>query len=414
MPHIDVNTREAGRQFRLFTSFLGGEAEVRAQLARVERELQAEKPNEGYTRYWLEPRRRWWLGLGEALDVDRDGLSFRHRVTGNVALTLDTAVKIARLHPTIPDFKRKEFRERLMGGDLDPTPTLLEINVAAHYWAAGFEIEWYEPRAKEGVRTPEFIAKGNDYEIEIECRAKTIDSGRSVERPAFYRLYDEVAPALVDVGASGWVDVVVDGRMPVAQSWREQLRDHLLDRSNWDGTSAIVGGEGTRVAVALQADDSVRARPEQLAAEATRLQEGFAHTAVVARRGDDDAAVNPAFIRARSEKLDQVLNSIHKDLRDKKGQFSGDHPGVLCCYLPEIDSFDGLETGPLANMTLDFFTKHAPTYIVGVSYLADAQVVPQMVPGGVAYASTSPSLDFSNPRFDVGRYGPVRMPGAEG
>jgi hypothetical protein len=234
-----------------------------------------------------------------------------------------------------------------------------------------------------------------------------------VVRANFYRLYDDVAPLLVAAGASGWVDVIVPEGMSPKGTWREQVCSAVVDQAVWEKGGTTLD-DGTRIDIALRVGPLVRVEGDDLRREAVRLleEEGFAHVGVIAPDSGGRPS-NPILIRTRSEKADRILRSIFKDLCDKKDQFSGHRAAVLCCYLPEIDSFEGLGTGSLADMTLDFFTNHAGPHIVGVSYVSNAQVVEERLPGGLAISRGAGCLNFRNPNYDEERFGRVTLPGSE-
>jgi len=408
--NIEMNTREARRYIQRLIAFLGT-AGVESQLRGIDEEFQKEKPNPHYRSYWLEPRRAWWLGLKEALQLDRDGLSLRHRVSPNIEVLLHSARKLSMLFPTMPTWKREEYRSRLLG-DPDPTPVLFELDVAAHYGIEGHRIEWVESGEKDGRRTPEFVAVGPTAEIEIECRAKSVNAGRKVWREHFYRLFDEIDEPLVRADASGWVDITTPDRMPARPEWRKEVRTAVLNPDVWAAGSATLN-DGTQIGVALQSGDPVRLRPRDLQAEAQRLLDevAFAHVAVIAPAREGEPT-NPVFIRARSETPDRILRAIFEDLCSKKDQFTGERAAILCCQIPEIESFETLTTGKLANMTSDFFQRRAGSHIVGVVYSSDGQVVETRLPGGTVRSREAASVNFANPGYDKPRFGSVGLPGA--
>lgn len=408
---IDMNTREARRYVQRLVEFLGNAA-VESRLHRMDEEFRKERPNPHYRRYWLEPRRAWWLGLQEALKLDRDGLSLRHRVSPNIEVLLHSARKLAMLFPGMPTWKRVEYRSRLLR-DPDPTPVLFELDVAAHYALEGHRIDWIESGEKEGRRTAEFIAVGPSVEIEIECRAKSINSGRKVWRENFYRLFDEIDEPLVEAGASGWIDIMTPDKMPPRSEWRREVLGAIIDRNTWTAGSATLD-DGTHLGVALRSGTTVRLRLGDLQIETQRLldEATFSHVAVVAPARDGDPT-NPVFIRARSEAPDRILKAIFDDLRSKKDQFTGERAAILCCHIPEVESFESLTTGTLANMTLDFFQNHAGSHIAGVVYSSDPEAVEQRLPGVKVRSRESPSLNFTNREFDDARFGRVQLPGAE-
>jgi hypothetical protein len=408
--YIEMNTREARRYIQRLMSFLGT-AGVESQLRGIDDEFQKEKPNPHYRRHWLEPRRAWWLRLKEALQLDRDGLSLRHRVSPNIEVLLHSARKLSMLLPTMPTWKREEYRSRLLG-DPDPTPVLFELDVAAHYAIEGHRIEWVESGEKDGRRTPEFVAVGPSAEIEIECRAKSVNAGRKVWREHFYRLFDEIDEPLVRADVSGWVDITTPDKMPARLEWRTEVLATVLNRGVWAAGSATLA-DGTHIGVALRSGDPVQLRARDLQAEAQRLLDevAFAHVAVVAPSREGEPT-NPVFIRARSETPDRILRTIFDDLRSKKDQFTGERAAILCCQIPEIESFETLTTGTLANMTLDFFQRHAGSHIAGVVYSSDPQMVEERLQGGTARSREAPSLNFANPDYDDARFGRVRLPGS--
>jgi hypothetical protein len=93
-------------------------------------------------------------------------------------------------------------------------------------------------------------------------------------------------------------------------------------------------------------------------------------------------------------KPDRFLNDVHDNLREASEQFSGKSAGVICCFVPEIDSFSGLEkTSALKNMTVNFFEKHAPEFIHSVLYASDNRINP--VDRGISETSL-PTLRFYN------------------
>lgn len=407
---IEMNTREARRYVQRLVKFFGTAA-VESQLQRIDEEFRKEKANQHYRRYWLEPRRAWWLGLQEALRLDRDGLSLRHRVSPNIEVLLHSARKLALLFPGMPTWKREEYRSRLLG-DSDPTAVLFELDVAAHYALDGHRIEWIESGDKERRRTAEFIAVGPSAEIEIECRAKSINAGRRVDRQNFYRLFDEVDQPLVDSGVSGWIEITTPGAMPATPMWRKEVCGAVVDHEVWRA-GGVTLTDGTRIDAALRSSEVVRLRLEDLQREVTRLLDevAFSHVAVAApSRGG--APSNPVFLRVRSAKPDRILRAIFDDLCDKKDQFTGQRASILCCYVPEIESFESLGTGSLANMTLDFFLRRARDHIAGVVYSSDARVIEERLPGGTVRSRDAASLNFANPKYDKTRFGRVALPGA--
>src|SRR2546422_916097 len=183
---ISLSSRDAGRYLRKLEDFLGSQ-NIKQRIQEVEHAIEKE-PGKIYRRYWLYPQLGWWLGLRDALQIRASGKVFRDvRISPRMRNTLGTAVKIAHLYSSMPESKRCEFKQRLLGQE-HLTPILHEIDVAAHFWQLGYNIEWFDTKVPLGWRSPEFIASIEQSQIEVECKAKTVDAGRMVERKRFYRL----------------------------------------------------------------------------------------------------------------------------------------------------------------------------------------------------------------------------------
>src|SRR5262249_14851583 len=111
---ISLSSRDAGKYLRKLEEFLGSQ-NIKRRIQEVEHILEIE-PGKIYRRYWLYPQLGWWLGLRDVLQIRASGKVIRDdRISSRMRNTLGTAVKIAHLYSSMPESKRNEFKQRLLG-----------------------------------------------------------------------------------------------------------------------------------------------------------------------------------------------------------------------------------------------------------------------------------------------------------
>jgi len=335
---LELHDYSAGRYFRYLEDFLETK-EIDKRMAAIQREVQIESGV--YKRDWVIPKRAWWLGFEQARDILRKNGSFRRAITPAIEPSLLTAVKMWRLGKSMPDWKKEEFKSRILGDDV-LTPTLFEIDVAAHFYELNYEIDWFEPESEDGQRTPEFVALRKDSELEVECKAKQADSGRRVERAAFYRAVDRFIPILQSKALMGLVFLTVPRRLPVKHSWYEQIRE-LLENEARPSADSFDLSDGTRIELGLEDADDLLKNPADVQKEVDLGKHPYAHYALF---GDvkGNRIANPLVFRLKSERADEFLLNIMTSLRDAQRQFSGQRAGIINCHIPEVDSFEGLQS----------------------------------------------------------------------
>ena len=81
-------------------------------------------------------------------------------------------------------------------------------------------------------------------------------------------------------------------------------------------------------------------------------------------------------------------------------QLKSSKPGMLACFIPEIDDFQALASeSRLQLMTHDLFSDPRRSHLVAVAYCSDTRFVPRSSETSSHY----PGLVFRNPncKFDV-------------
>ncbi|MFC2053374.1 hypothetical protein ACFLV7_03625 [Chloroflexota bacterium] len=393
---LEIDINRAGRYFRRLILFLSPDG-INQRLSKIDKQIQSASGI--YLKNWVIPRAAWWLGLKEARAIIQRNDSFRGATSILMERPLQTAVKLSILHNTFTASKSIEFRSRILADDI-LEPTLFEIDTASHFWQLGYDIEWFENRSDSGERTPEFIAKRNDHEIEVECKSKQADSGRRIERATFYRLVDLIFPIIEKKGLSGIIFLEVPARLPRQTEWFLEVQQAVEDRFESGSGSVVLSGDEQFIFDLHIADGSV-VHLRELASMVDPVSNTYSHFAFMGQRRNDLIS-NPIVFRLDSKKRDAFLDNVMESLRNAQQQFTGNRSALISCLIPEIDSFEGLQSdSAIVRMTNHYFEEYSKDFINTVSYVSEMNRVEE---GGVII-SDMPSLTFRNHKYNE-KFGP--------
>jgi hypothetical protein len=393
---LEINIYRAGQYFRRLIKFLGPEG-INQRLSKIEKQIQSASGI--YLRNWVIPRAAWWLGLKEARAIIQRNGSFRRATTILMERPLQTAVKLSVLHRTLTASKRNEFRSRILADDI-LEPTLFEIDTAAHLWQLRYDIEWFENRSDSGERTPEFIARRKGFEFEVECKSKKADAGRRVERATFFRFVDLIFPIIEKKGLSGIIILEVPSRLPRQTKWFQEAQQAVEDRFESGSGSVVLSGDEQFFFDLHIADGSV-VHLKKLASMVDPVANTYSHFAFMGQRRNDVIS-NPIVFRLDSKKRDAFLDNVMESLRNAQQQFTGTRSALISCLIPEIDSFEGLQSdSAIERMTKHYFEEYSKEFINAVSYVSEMNRVDE---GGVI-VSDMPSLTFRNHKYNE-KFGP--------
>jgi hypothetical protein len=395
-----ATARERSRYLLKLEQFLGTQ-NVERRIKAVGHALQSE-PGPIYKQFWLYPQVAWWLGLRDARQLRAQGKAFHApgRVTPRIDLCLETAVQIAYLYSTMPQRTRQDFQRRLLAKD-PLRPVLTELHTAAHFWQMSYDITWIDPSGTSHKRSPEFLASREGTVIEVECKSQTVDAGRMVGSPHFYRLADRIAKACMAATFMGDISITVPERLPVSAAWSQELMASVQAHLH-EGEGQFALSDTTAVTLNLQRHDNRELSRDHVQQHAQRLHGGSSSLAFLSSR-PQDAWMNMVYIRLISQRPDHILKHIFDDIRDARRQLSGDHAALITCFIPEIDSFESLRepSSNLSAMTHTFFEKHGKDFVYAVSYFSDGHLDGIDSEGCV---TGSPAIIYRNPYYDT-KYG---------
>jgi len=373
------------RLLRLFTKFVGA-TELDRKLKTVERALNT-SPGEIYRDYWIRPTNWLWLAIGQMRNQTNSvsGL-FSGPVTPDVHRAAEFAKMIQLLHRGMPDWKRDDVRSRVLSDEL-LTPVHIEMMAALHYRSMGCRVTWIKP--SKNSRTYDMLIEYKSFEFELECKAKSIDAGRTISRRRFYYFCDSVLPMILEKRMVGAVEIIIPKRFPSDTGALLEATRIAVE------TGAGVCPDGTTVTARLVPDVKEEADPRVEIANADKLRGTFGHLALIFPPHELKRPCKPLIVVCRSCQDDDLLVAVESDLRDASDQLSGTKPASIVCYVPELGSFEGLNepnTG-IAQMTSRFFQRASSASIFSVEYVTDPQVFRE--PYGLR--SQAGSLRFRNP-----------------
>ena len=267
----------------------------------------------------------------------------------------------------------------------------MELQVASHFAQKRCELSW--ATGGHGHRIPEFVVRRGGEEWDVECKTKGSDAGRRVTRPAFYRLVDSLAPLICDRGFQGTCEIRVPNRLPAEASWRAQAVSAVTEMMSRGETERRLN-DGSELSLYLKPQNGTLVTTEEQASLTAR--NGVNNHVALYGPMRNGKRVDPVILDVASKKPDAYLADVLDDLRDASRQLSGSRAGLICCFVPEIDSFEGLEkASALQAMTIQFFEKHAPPFVHSVVFSSGRQserIQPRIE------RTFFPALRFENPR----------------
>ena len=326
---VDIYQSEIPAIIKSFSLFLGRE-NLDRRIATANKMLAGAAPL--YRAYFVTPKQFLWIGTREIVDRLRENSFNQERLTPYALASLHHIASIRNVLPTMPSWKKKEFRARLTdkkGGDI---PALIEIATASRIVTLGGTVKWMAERGT-GERVFEMLVSYKGHKLEVECKAKTVDAGRQFARGALYQFADTVLLSEIMWGGPRFVTITMDARFPTDRNRQLALVATIEELVQSGGTKDLDDGS---VLVENLTVDELNSRGMG------ELKE-FEHRLVVPRE---------LVISFQSRKPDRMITKLEGELRDALNQFTGERPAALICYVPEIDSFQNAENPGTATYEL--------------------------------------------------------------
>jgi hypothetical protein len=349
---VDIYESEVPAILKSFSVFLG-EDNLKRRIETAEKMFTRASPI--YGEYFVRRKQFLWIGAHQIRHLIQAKQFRQKSVTPSIAVALHHIASIRNVVHTMPSWKKNDFRSRLTDKSGSDLPALIEIAAASRIVTLGGKIRWI-PEQERGKRVFDILASYQGIEFEVECKAKTVDAGRKFSRGALYQFADRLLASEIVMSSKQplLVSITMDSRFPV---------DHQHQNALIRILEGLIGGGGTKEA-GPGCDVSIETlTAEELEGRARMELDEFEHR----------LAIRGLVVSFRSRKSDQMIANFEADLRDALKQFSGNRPAVIVCYVPEIDSFAGVEKAGTETYALvhRFLTREDAQNIVSLTFASD-------------------------------------------
>jgi hypothetical protein len=215
---------------------------------------------------------------------------------------------------------------------------LFEINVAVHYLLQGCTVDLPEIAGDSIV---DVLAKFDTYEVEIQCKRKSLGSGRKIPNPVFDRLVTAVYAAWSEAPGVFGIRLLCADRLDAA---------HLNELAS--SISALLKAGSTATVELIEGAYALSIEP--IGPEGDLVQAGAGiericgffddvsrppHLALLDWAPGElrtcQTEVNPSYFLCRSVREDQVVDNVVESVREGARQLSGTRPGIVAVHIPE-------------------------------------------------------------------------------
>jgi len=299
----------------------------------------------------------------------------RHQSTGRMPKRVDVKefYRIASLSTAVVETHRQlspTGKKRLRGMLIDALKNDFrsiehEMHVATHLVARGYDIEFTDIESKARY---DFLATKGARQIEIECKTIGYDQGRKIHLGDFNALAERLYPI-----CRTYVDQQRESKL-IILSMRERLHtnDDLLARICSYVRDILEFGrdhaEDCELSLQCRTYHATRLPPDEATLRKQTEDLLQSHQFQLFLFGDSVSAV--VFI-AHSQRRDQVLSYMYRQMKGAADQFTGSRPAIVCVQVEGIypDEWRSLATNSsLQVMTNRYLRSPSRSHVHSVAY----------------------------------------------
>lgn len=347
----------------------------------------AKKITRGFHREQAFP---WWRALDEYWEIAKHGKGLYGLNAYIVKLARDAHV-VQTVAATMPAAVRMGVAAKL-GSRENAPPALFEISIAHQFLKLGYNLAWCEDN---GAPMPEFVATRNGLEFEVECKQISFDTGRHISRVDFCQVADLIEPKLRRHQVMGRVEITLNERLSSKPQDREQIAHDVL-KVAYSSTQGEIAYPWGSVIMQLQPYDDFPLDFQAFEQAERKQKSSDAQIVITADAGKENrAAINPLLISMKCSNSDEVLEAAFSTLAaSATRQLSGNRPGVLCLFLPDIDDFESLRAHPaLVKMVDELFESASRLHVAAIVLASNDRVRPLAIGG---FDLDRPILSYRN------------------
>lgn len=373
-PPRDVMASEAPNLINKLIRFLSPK-KVEAFIRESDLSISSTNASPFFREYYIKNRHPWHRPLKQFLELDKQGKSIKSNLTTELKALAVDALRITELARTMPESIRNKYETDLL--DVDRAKDyLFEIEMAWHFHSRqNHKICWHQDTSKQ---SSEFTVNTDHFEFEVECKTISPDAGRKVHRGDFLRFADILFGSLKNMGLQGKLGITLKERLESKDSTLDNMASKIIERvqDNKKGSFKLEFGK-IEIDFLEHSDEEM-----DFNIMGSKFQEKlhpWAHGIIMALRGHKPPyCVNPISIVLQSVRGDEFVKTLKEKLSEAgKKQLSNSKPGLICCFLPEIEDFSKLgKKNNLELLSRELFQKPDLSHIAAILYKSDASISP--------------------------------------
>jgi hypothetical protein len=334
---------------------------------------------------YLSNRNSLTAAIAEYLSLVNSGKSIRKNTSRRLLEMGGPIYLMNRLVHLLGTIVQKRI-SGVLRDDVNVRAFLFELQIAIHFFRQDYDVQFADLVNLGNYDL--LVSKGN-FELEIECKRKSVDAGRKVPRPALFMLTDIILGRLGNFKDYILVTVSLTSRL---QARHSQLVDLAKEIHLASTTNVNAGNLGqfsftiTRLSLRgpIRTDD-----------DAARVLSPYwsddAHFAI------SSDAEQTLILKCQGVEKDEVLNAISDELKSACDQFSRNRPALIACFLEEIDDSAWVQLADksgLQVMTHELFNNPERSHVSFIVYSSD-KTSPREDGESTEFSSTT--LSFKNP-----------------
>jgi len=384
----EIYDKEAERAFRWFFRWTGEQT----WHAKIEKHDKSPHFSEADAyRQYLRQRNPLMVSIDHYFQLKRNGKSiaknlddFDKRVCGYIKL-LNCIARGAS----------SGVLNRLKGSVIDDESVkgfLFELDLAIHFFRLGYDVRFAD---LEGIGQYDLLVANGEFELEVECKRKSIDAGRKIKKGDFCLLADILFAELKQSVRRFAILIKSEGRMGADQGLYKSLAQSVKTLLEAESGSVHIGNLEVKLEP-LPEGLQVKSDPEALATLA-QFDSSFSYYGVFSSRE------TTIVIRCESAEPNKVLDAIYDELKKGASQLSGTRPALLGCLIEELEDKDwkALQGGTgLQAVAARLFDNPTRRHVNLLAFSSD-RTPPKREENVVSFAATHLDFWHRDPKFTL-------------
>ena len=215
--------------------------------------------------------------------------------------------------------------------------TVYEIQVAAIYAKNNASVEFIETESNKSRRTPDILIAD---EVEIECKKKDRSTSRDIKNIEFWKLIMRKTTGLMEHFASNFAVFIKIQKNPRSEDTDfilQKLRG-LIEEKRQGRFEFREEGIGITLYMISTKDQEIESNGIQFGT--SEELDYVVPTMEIQKQTDGKVVIrNPRIFGFKSAIIPDRITSVINSIKDAKGQFSGNKPGLIYVNLNTVDRF---------------------------------------------------------------------------